>query len=102
MGLCKFSLPLFIFLFLLNQPSIEEELIRLLLIQVTPQNSIINLLSWRQINHIVGILLCEPMLFLQGILINGQFPGPDIYSQTNDNLIINVYNSLPEPFLLSW
>lgn len=38
----------------------------------------------------------------QGILINGQFPGPDIYSVTNENLIINVYNSLPEPFLLSW
>lgn len=38
----------------------------------------------------------------QGILINGQFPGPDIYSVTNDNLIINVYNSLPEPFLISW
>ncbi|KAF7126710.1 hypothetical protein RHSIM_Rhsim11G0195300 [Rhododendron simsii] len=39
---------------------------------------------------------------LGGILINGQFPGPDIYSATNDNLIINVYNSLPEPFLISW
>ncbi|GLT42985.1 hypothetical protein SLA2020_169620 [Shorea laevis] len=38
----------------------------------------------------------------QGILINGQFPGPDIYSVTNDNLIINVYNNLPEPFLISW
>ncbi|CAK9177895.1 unnamed protein product [Ilex paraguariensis] len=38
----------------------------------------------------------------QGILINGQFPGPDIYSVTNDNLIINVHNNLPEPFLLSW
>ncbi|KAJ4963833.1 hypothetical protein NE237_023772 [Protea cynaroides] len=38
----------------------------------------------------------------QGILINGQFPGPDIHSVTNDNLIINVYNSLPEPFLISW
>ncbi|KAF6172543.1 hypothetical protein GIB67_007056 [Kingdonia uniflora] len=38
----------------------------------------------------------------QGILINGQFPGPDIHSVTNDNLIINVFNSLPEPFLLSW
>ncbi|RDX78043.1 hypothetical protein CR513_41741, partial [Mucuna pruriens] len=33
----------------------------------------------------------------QGILINGQFPGPEIYSVTNDNLIINVYNNLPEP-----
>ncbi|TVU14891.1 hypothetical protein EJB05_38388 [Eragrostis curvula] len=38
----------------------------------------------------------------QGILINGQLPGPEIECQTNDNLIINVRNSLPEPFLLSW
>ncbi|KAL8543413.1 hypothetical protein ACS0TY_004085 [Phlomoides rotata] len=38
----------------------------------------------------------------QGILINGQFPGPEIYSVTNDNIIVNVYNNLPEPFLLSW
>ncbi|XWS67676.1 hypothetical protein CRYUN_Cryun04dG0026500 [Craigia yunnanensis] len=38
----------------------------------------------------------------QVILINGQFPGPDLYSVTNDNLIINVYNNLNEPFLLSW
>ncbi|XP_024025832.1 L-ascorbate oxidase homolog [Morus notabilis] len=38
----------------------------------------------------------------RGILINGQFPGPEIYSVTNDNLIINVFNSLPEPFLISW
>ncbi|KAL5102206.1 hypothetical protein RYX36_006533, partial [Vicia faba] len=36
------------------------------------------------------------------ILINGQFPGPDIHSVTNDNLIINVFNSLDEPFLISW
>uniref|UniRef100_A0A7C8ZI40 Ferroxidase n=1 Tax=Opuntia streptacantha TaxID=393608 RepID=A0A7C8ZI40_OPUST len=38
----------------------------------------------------------------QGILINGQFPGPAIQAVTNDNLIISVYNSLDEPFLLSW
>ncbi|AAF16543.1 T26F17.7 [Arabidopsis thaliana] len=38
----------------------------------------------------------------QGILINGKFPGPDIISITNDNLIINVFNHLDEPFLLSW
>ncbi|KAI4320926.1 hypothetical protein MLD38_034359 [Melastoma candidum] len=38
----------------------------------------------------------------QGILINGQFPGPDIRSVTNNNLIVNVINSLDEPFLLSW
>ncbi|OEL31009.1 L-ascorbate oxidase-like protein [Dichanthelium oligosanthes] len=38
----------------------------------------------------------------QAILINGQFPGPKIECQTNDNLIINVHNNLSEPFLLSW
>ncbi|KAJ1272289.1 hypothetical protein BS78_06G190800 [Paspalum vaginatum] len=38
----------------------------------------------------------------QGILINGQFPGPKIECQTNDNFIINVRNRLPDPFLLSW
>ncbi|CAA6658181.1 unnamed protein product [Spirodela intermedia] len=38
----------------------------------------------------------------QGILINGQFPGPQIDAVTNDNLIINVFNSLGEPFLISW
>ncbi|KAF4350558.1 hypothetical protein G4B88_030091 [Cannabis sativa] len=38
----------------------------------------------------------------RGILINGLFPGPNIYAVTNDNLIINVKNNLPEPFLLSW
>ncbi|XP_075518925.1 L-ascorbate oxidase homolog [Primulina tabacum] len=38
----------------------------------------------------------------QGILINGQFPGPEIYSVTNDNIIVNVFNSLDEPFLIHW
>ncbi|XP_074312069.1 L-ascorbate oxidase homolog [Silene latifolia] len=38
----------------------------------------------------------------QGILINGQFPGPPIEAVTNDNLIISVYNGLDEPFLISW
>ncbi|XP_040379338.1 L-ascorbate oxidase homolog [Oryza brachyantha] len=38
----------------------------------------------------------------KGILINEQFPGPEIDCQTNDNLIINVRNRLSEPFLLSW
>ncbi|CAF2138312.1 unnamed protein product [Brassica rapa] len=36
------------------------------------------------------------------ILINGKFPGPELYLVTNDNLIINVHNDLDEPFLLSW
>ncbi|CAN6211751.1 unnamed protein product [Urochloa humidicola] len=38
----------------------------------------------------------------QRILINNQFPGPQIEAVTNDNLIINVFNKLNEPFLLSW
>ncbi|KAF3792909.1 L-ascorbate oxidase-like protein [Nymphaea thermarum] len=38
----------------------------------------------------------------QGILINGQFPGPNINSTTNDNIVVNVFNHLDQPFLLSW
>lgn len=38
----------------------------------------------------------------QGILINGQFPGPHIDAITNDNVIVSVYNYLKEPFLISW
>ncbi|KAG8074894.1 hypothetical protein GUJ93_ZPchr0006g42620 [Zizania palustris] len=38
----------------------------------------------------------------EGILINGQFPGPQIDAVTNDNIVINVFNNLPVPFLLSW
>ena len=38
----------------------------------------------------------------QGILINGQFPGPRIDCVTNDNLLVTVVNNLDEPFLLTW
>ncbi|KAK7359897.1 hypothetical protein VNO77_01864 [Canavalia gladiata] len=38
----------------------------------------------------------------QGILINGQFPGPTIEAITNDNIVINVINKLDEKFLLTW
>ncbi|KAK6235731.1 hypothetical protein SCA6_011068 [Theobroma cacao] len=38
----------------------------------------------------------------QAILINGQFPGPNINSTTNNNIVINVFNNLDEPFLLTW
>lgn len=38
----------------------------------------------------------------QGILINGEFPGPNINSTTNNNIVINVFNNLDEPFLLTW
>ena len=46
--------------------------------------------------------MCFMVWILQGILINGQFPGPQIDAVTNDNLIISVYNYLREPFLISW
>ncbi|KAK4763288.1 hypothetical protein SAY86_009056 [Trapa natans] len=38
----------------------------------------------------------------QGILINGQFPGPNINSTTNNNVVINIFNFLDEPFLITW
>ncbi|OIW21539.1 hypothetical protein TanjilG_06160 [Lupinus angustifolius] len=38
----------------------------------------------------------------QGILINGQFPGPAIEAITNDNIVVNVINKLNEAFLITW
>ncbi|KAB2617928.1 L-ascorbate oxidase-like protein [Pyrus ussuriensis x Pyrus communis] len=38
----------------------------------------------------------------KGILINGQFPGPNIEAVTNDIVIVNVINKLDEPFLITW
>ncbi|CAM8913527.1 unnamed protein product [Rhodiola kirilowii] len=38
----------------------------------------------------------------QVILINGQFPGPNINSTSNNNVVINVFNNLDEPLLFSW
>ncbi|XP_057954146.1 L-ascorbate oxidase homolog [Malania oleifera] len=38
----------------------------------------------------------------QAILINGQFPGPNINSTGNNNVVVNVFNNLDEPFLLTW
>ncbi|XP_078441720.1 L-ascorbate oxidase homolog [Wolffia australiana] len=38
----------------------------------------------------------------QVILINGQFPGPQLDCVTNDNIIVNVINKLDEPFLITW
>ncbi|XP_047966906.1 L-ascorbate oxidase homolog [Salvia hispanica] len=38
----------------------------------------------------------------QGILINGDFPGPEINCTSNNNIVVNVFNKLDEPFLLTW
>ncbi|KAL9272577.1 L-ascorbate oxidase-like protein [Drosera capensis] len=38
----------------------------------------------------------------QVILINGQFPGPNLNTTTNNNIVINVFNNLDEPLLFHW
>ncbi|KAL3828848.1 hypothetical protein ACJIZ3_017650 [Penstemon smallii] len=38
----------------------------------------------------------------QGILINGQFPGPKINCTSNNNIVVNVFNQLDEPLILTW
>ncbi|KAJ8446812.1 hypothetical protein Cgig2_016122 [Carnegiea gigantea] len=38
----------------------------------------------------------------QVILINGEFPGPNLNTTTNNNLVINVFNQLDEPLLFTW
>ncbi|KAM7278307.1 hypothetical protein ACFE04_005441 [Oxalis oulophora] len=36
------------------------------------------------------------------ILINDQFPGPNINSTSNNNIVVNVFNNLDEPLLFTW
>lgn len=38
----------------------------------------------------------------QVILINNEFPGPNINSTSNNNIVVNVFNNLDEPFLFTW
>ncbi|XP_019180137.1 PREDICTED: L-ascorbate oxidase homolog [Ipomoea nil] len=38
----------------------------------------------------------------QGILINGKFPGPTINGTSNNNVVVNVFNEIDEPLLLTW
>lgn len=38
----------------------------------------------------------------QAILINGQFPGPNINSTTNNNIVLNLFNNLDDPLLITW
>ncbi|GAB4835325.1 L-ascorbate oxidase [Ancistrocladus abbreviatus] len=38
----------------------------------------------------------------QVILINNQFPGPNLNTTTNNNIVLNVYNNLDEPLLFTW
>ncbi|KAL6841431.1 hypothetical protein ACP4OV_028949 [Aristida adscensionis] len=36
------------------------------------------------------------------ILINGEFPGPKINCTSNNNIVVNVFNELDQPFLFTW
>jgi hypothetical protein len=47
-------------------------------------------------------VVCFWVLSMQVILINGQFPGPRLDVVTNDNIILNLFNKLDQPFLLTW
>ncbi|KAH9622784.1 hypothetical protein KSS87_007380 [Heliosperma pusillum] len=38
----------------------------------------------------------------QVILINNEFPGPNLNTTTNNNVVINVFNNLDEPLLFTW
>ncbi|CAN8273947.1 unnamed protein product [Cochlearia groenlandica] len=38
----------------------------------------------------------------QVIAVNGQFPGPLLNATTNYNVVVNVFNHLDEPLLLTW
>ncbi|KAF7836917.1 L-ascorbate oxidase-like protein [Senna tora] len=38
----------------------------------------------------------------QVILINNQFPGPQINGSSNNNIVVNVFNKLDEPLLFTW
>ncbi|KAF5791805.1 putative L-ascorbate oxidase [Helianthus annuus] len=58
---------------------------------------------YRNFNWVVTYGQISPLGTPQrGILINGQFPGPTIECETNDNVIVNVVNKLDEPFLITW
>ncbi|XP_016193013.2 L-ascorbate oxidase homolog [Arachis ipaensis] len=38
----------------------------------------------------------------QAILINNQFPGPEINGSSNNNIVVNVFNNIDEPLLFTW
>ncbi|KAL9233542.1 hypothetical protein vseg_008525 [Gypsophila vaccaria] len=38
----------------------------------------------------------------QVILINNEFPGPNLNTTTNNNVVINIFNNLDEPLLFTW
>ncbi|XP_031114564.1 L-ascorbate oxidase homolog [Ipomoea triloba] len=58
---------------------------------------------YRFYNWVVQYGTISPLGVKQrGILINGQFPGPEINVITNENVIVNVINKLDEPILFTW
>lgn len=59
--------------------------------------------SWEWIYLTFGVYCWSATEWqLQVIAINGQFPGPQLETTTNYNLVISVRNELDEPFLITW
>lgn len=51
----------------------------------------------------VSYISASPLGVSQKVIaINNQFPGPQLETTTNYNLIINVHNELDEPLLITW
>ncbi|KAG9449535.1 hypothetical protein H6P81_009500 [Aristolochia fimbriata] len=51
----------------------------------------------------VTVSMLAPIYEFQPVIqINGMFPGPLINATTNDNIHVNVFNSLDEPVLFTW
>ncbi|CAH9102235.1 unnamed protein product [Cuscuta epithymum] len=82
----------------------STSLLRLVLVCLVCISSLVNSESpYRFYDLVVEYGTIAPLRINQaGILINGQFPGPEINVVTNDNVIVNVFNKLDEPILLTW
>ncbi|CAB81335.1 Pollen-specific protein precursor like [Arabidopsis thaliana] len=51
----------------------------------------------------VSYLTASPLGVPQQVIaVNGQFPGPLLNATTNYNVVVNVFNHLDEPLLLTW
>ena len=57
---------------------------------------------WRCCAFIWTELVRQCLVGLQVIAVNGQFPGPLVNLTTNWNTVVNVFNNLDEPLLMTW
>ncbi|XP_068641853.1 monocopper oxidase-like protein SKS1 [Aristolochia californica] len=51
----------------------------------------------------ITVSLLAPLYVFQPVIqINGMFPGPLINATTNDDIHVNIFNSMDEPLLMTW